>query len=52
MTDLNTLVTAGSAGHLVFANDINDVGAITGQAIDPETGDAVAFVADPLGENR
>lgn len=46
MTDLNSVVTPG-AGHLVFANDINDVGEITGQAIDPETGDAVAFMAAP-----
>jgi probable HAF family extracellular repeat protein len=52
MTDLNTRVTLGYGGRLVFANDINDAGAISGQAIDPETGDAVAFVAAPLGENR
>jgi probable HAF family extracellular repeat protein len=51
MTDLNTLVDLGSAGHLVFANDINDAGGITGQAIDPDTDDAVAFVAAPLGAN-
>lgn len=52
MADLNTLVTLGYEGHLVFANDINDEGAISGQAIDPGTGDAVAFLAAPLGENR
>jgi hypothetical protein len=45
MTDLNALVQPGSAGHLIFANDINDAGDITGQAVDPDTGDAVAFVA-------
>jgi probable HAF family extracellular repeat protein len=50
MTDLNDLVP-GYAGHLVFANDINDAGEITGQAIDAETGDAVAFRATPLGRN-
>jgi probable HAF family extracellular repeat protein len=48
MTDLNELVP-GYAGHLVFANDINDEGVITGQTIDAETGDAVAFQAMPIG---
>ena len=48
MTDLNTLVAPGYTGRLVFANDINDAGEITGQTIDPETGDAVAFLAAPL----
>jgi probable HAF family extracellular repeat protein len=48
MTDLKAL-TGGYAGHLIFANDINDAGVITGQALDPETGDAVAFRATSLG---
>jgi probable HAF family extracellular repeat protein len=48
MTDLKAL-TQGYAGHFIFANDINDAGVITGQALDPETGDAVAFLATPLG---
>ncbi|HYU93295.1 MAG TPA: hypothetical protein VEN95_07435 [Actinomycetota bacterium] len=52
MTDLNTRVTPGYGGQLLFANDINDAGAISGQAIDPETGDAVAFLAAPVRENR
>jgi probable HAF family extracellular repeat protein len=47
MTDLNALAP-GYEGHLVFANDINDDGDITGQTIDAETGDAVAFRATPL----
>lgn len=51
MTDLNALVEPGSAGHIVFANDINDAREITGQAIDPDTGDAVAIMAAPLGGN-
>ena len=51
MTDLNALVEPGSAGHLVFGNDINDAREITGQAIDPDTGDAVAIVAAPLNGN-
>jgi probable HAF family extracellular repeat protein len=50
MTDLNELVP-GYTGHLVFANDINDAREITGQTIDAETGDAVAFRATPLGGN-
>jgi len=48
MTDLNTLLTPGFGGHLVFANDVNDAGAITGQALDPATGAAVAFRATPV----
>ena len=50
MTDLNDRVTPDYAGHLVFANDINDAGRIAGQAIDADTGDAVAFVAAPVDE--
>jgi probable HAF family extracellular repeat protein len=50
MTDLNSLVP-GYVGHLVFANDINEAGEIAGQALDAETGDAVAFLATPLGGN-
>jgi probable HAF family extracellular repeat protein len=47
MTDLNTLVAPGFAGHLVFANDINDAGVITGQTLDQETDESLAFVAAP-----
>jgi probable HAF family extracellular repeat protein len=44
MYDLNALVVpAGSAYDLIFANDINDEGQITGLAVDENTGDAVAF---------
>jgi len=46
MTDLNELVP-GYTGNLVFANDINGAGEITGQTIDAETGDAVAFRVTP-----
>jgi len=48
MTDLNTLVAPGSAGHLVSAGDINDAGVITGEALDQETGESLAFVATPV----
>ncbi|MGH8775765.1 MAG: hypothetical protein ACRDWI_11510 [Jiangellaceae bacterium] len=51
LTDLNTLAP-GYDGHLVFANDINDAGVITGQAISAESGAAVTFVATPAGRRR
>ncbi|MFS8477971.1 MAG: hypothetical protein FWJ93_03195 [Micromonosporaceae bacterium] len=47
LTDLNELVAGDFDGRLVYANDINDRGVITGQAIDPATGQLVAFVATP-----
>ncbi|MGA9852673.1 MAG: hypothetical protein WBR15_07055 [Gammaproteobacteria bacterium] len=50
MTDLNTCVASGSANLvLTDAQEINDVGVITGQASDPATGTLVAFVAIPVG---
>ena len=52
MTDLNTLVDPDCAGHLVFANDINDAGTITGQRLDPATGESLAFVAAPVGRDH
>jgi probable HAF family extracellular repeat protein len=50
MTDLKALAP-GYAGQFIFANDINAVGEITGQTLDPETGDAVTFRATPVGRN-
>ncbi len=47
MVDLNTLVAPGHADDLVTAGDINDAGVITGEALDRETGDRLAFVATP-----
>jgi probable HAF family extracellular repeat protein len=47
MVDLNTLVAPGHAGDLVTAGDINDAGVITGETLDRETGDRLAFVASP-----
>jgi probable HAF family extracellular repeat protein len=44
--DLNSLTPPGSI-PLVYANDINDKGEITGQAYDPDTGEFLAFVAIP-----
>ena len=46
MTDLNCLTPPGSP-YLLYANDINDSGRITGEAYDPNTGEAPAFVAAP-----
>jgi probable HAF family extracellular repeat protein len=50
MTDLNRLALPGSP-HLLYANDINDAGQIVGEAFDPNTGDAPAFVAIPLSRD-
>lgn len=47
--DLNGLVQRGYSDHLFTANDINDLGVITGRAIDQATGDEVPFVAKPSG---
>jgi probable HAF family extracellular repeat protein len=50
-TDLNTLAPSYD-GHLVFANDINDKGVITGAAISAETGEVVAFRATPTDRRQ
>jgi probable HAF family extracellular repeat protein len=47
MTDLNCLTPVGSP-YLLYANDIDDSGRITGEAYDPSTGEAPAFLAAPL----
>jgi probable HAF family extracellular repeat protein len=49
MQDLNSLVRAGSP-HLVYANDINDNGEITGLAQNPVSGDLFAFRLIPSGD--
>jgi probable HAF family extracellular repeat protein len=46
MTDLQELAP-GYSGELCAANDINDRGEITGQALQAGTGDTVTFVASP-----
>jgi probable HAF family extracellular repeat protein len=45
-TDLNCLTVPNSL-HLIYANDINNSGRITGQASDPAHGHAPAFLAVP-----
>ena len=48
MTDLNKLLVPGTTLVLTNAQDINDLGEITGQAMDPNTGAIVAFKALPV----
>ncbi len=48
MTDLNTLVAPGYTNLLTTAQDISDLGAITGRALDPITGERPAFLATPF----
>jgi probable HAF family extracellular repeat protein len=47
ITDLNTLVAPGYSDTLTTANDINESGRITGQAVERATGSLIAFVARP-----
>lgn len=48
MTDLNTLVVSGDTGQILYAQDINDFGQITGQAVDAATGGLSGFRAIPV----
>lgn len=48
--DLNTLVTNGSTMNLIDAQDINDRGEITGQAVAPD-GSLPAFLLVPVDEH-
>jgi len=47
MIDLNSVVPSGSPLYLVYANDTNNSGAISGGASDQTTGETPAFVATP-----
>jgi len=47
LTDLNSMLAAGTTLVLVLANEIDDAGDITGIAFDPNTGDTPAYVATP-----
>lgn len=49
LIDLNDLVDPDYEGTLLVAGHINDAGVITGVALDPDTGDEVAFIATPTG---
>jgi probable HAF family extracellular repeat protein len=48
MKDLNTLVAPGYTGTLTTAQDIDDLGVITGRALDSATGQRPAFSAVPV----
>jgi probable HAF family extracellular repeat protein len=48
MRDLNGLLVHGYPDHLSSANDINDRGQITGEAIERSSGASVPFKATPL----
>jgi len=50
LTELNS-VTAPGSPYLLYANDINDAGEIAGEAFDPTTGTAPAYVAVPQPGN-
>lgn len=49
IVDINTLVAPGYTDQLVFANDINDAGVITGQSTNVATSVSSAFLAVPDG---
>jgi probable HAF family extracellular repeat protein len=49
MRDVNSLVPSTYSDHLVTANDINDLGQITGRAV-KSTGTEVPFVATPVDD--
>jgi len=48
VVDLNALIEPGGTLLLRSANDIDDLGRITGQALDSSTGQFVAFLATPV----
>ena len=50
MTDLNTLLPAGSPLFLIQALEINDRGQIAGPALVIATGEIHGFLATPCGE--
>ena len=49
MTDLNARIDPGYGRVLETAQDINELGVVTGRAIDPATGARPAFIAVPRG---
>ena len=48
MTDINTLTPSNSTLSVLFANDINDFGVITGEAFDSGTNTSPAILAIPV----
>jgi probable HAF family extracellular repeat protein len=49
IVDMNTLLAPGYGDQLVYANDIDDAGKITGQSMNAATGVSSAFLAVPDG---
>lgn len=49
IVDLNTQVAPGYSDQLVYANDINDAGKITGQSFNATSGVSSTFLAVPAG---
>jgi probable HAF family extracellular repeat protein len=49
IVDLNTLVAPGYSDQLVYANDINDAGQITGQSTNAASKVSSSFLAVPEG---
>lgn len=48
VTDLNAVMESSTSLVLISANDIDDMGRITGQAVDSASGQFVAFIATPV----
>jgi probable HAF family extracellular repeat protein len=48
ITDLNTLIVSGNVVPIFAAGDIDDFGRITGQTLNPTTGEQDAFLALPM----
>jgi probable HAF family extracellular repeat protein len=48
-TDLNELVAPGYPDQIIAGGDINDLGRITGQAVNPAGTELSAFLAVPIG---
>jgi probable HAF family extracellular repeat protein len=52
MTDLNALIPADSSLSVISGFDINDRGEIVGIALDPNTGEPLAFLAVPCDQEH
>ena len=50
MHDVQSLVVSGDDDYILTANDIDDTGRITGQAVDNASGAFVGFVATPVDD--
>ena len=48
MRDLQPMIVSGDDVYVLTANDIDDLGRITGQGVDNATGRFIAFIATPI----